>query len=156
MDTALLRDRISSTLTPDANVRRQAELDLKHAEENPGFLLTLVDVLQAEQDNGVRQATVVYIKNKVTHAWNPGDDYPQNKKIPDQQKEVFRQRLPHLLATSPPNIRTQLVAALQTILHKDFPDKWPGIFDNTVQLLNAQDAGSVYAGLQCILGICRV
>lgn len=156
MDAALLRDRISSTLTTDANVRRQAELDLKHAEENPGFLLTLVDVLQAEQDNGVRQATVVYMKNKVAHAWNPSDEYPQNKKIPDQQKEIFRQRLPQLLATSAPNIRTQLVAALQTILHKDFPDKWPGIFDSTVQLLNARDAGSVFAGLQCILGICRV
>lgn len=156
MDTALLRDRISSTLTPDANIRRQAELDLKHAEENPGFLLALVEVLRAEQDNAVRQAAAVYMKNKVNHAWNPGDDYPQNKRIPDEQKEAFRQRLPQLLAVTPPVIRTQLIAALQTILHKDFPDRWPGIFDVTVQLLNAQDAGSVFAGLQCILGICRV
>lgn len=156
MDTQILRDRISSTLTPDANIRRQAELDLKHAEENPGFLIALVDVLQAEQENAVRQAAVVYLKNKVIHAWNPGDDYPENKRIPDHQKETFRQRLPHLLASSPSNIRSQLVAALQTILHKDFPDRWPGIFDTTVQLLGAHDAGSVFAGLQCILGICRV
>lgn len=156
MDTSALRDRISSTLTPDANIRRQAELDLKHAEENPGFVPALVEVLQAEQDNAVRQAAAVYLKNKIIHAWNPGDDYPQNKRIPDEQKESFRQRLPHLLAATPPNIRTQLIAALQTILHKDFPERWPGIFDVTVQLLNGQDAGSVYAGLQCILGICRV
>lgn len=45
---------------------------------------------------------------------------------------------------------------LQTILHTDFPNNWPGIFDITVQLLAASDADSVYAGLQCILGICRV
>jgi len=29
MEAGLLRDRIQSTLTADANVRRQAELDLK-------------------------------------------------------------------------------------------------------------------------------
>lgn len=154
--TTELKERIRATLTADANIRRKAEIDLKHAEENPNFILLLVDVLQTESDNPVQQATVVYLKNRITHAWNPGDDVQQSKRIPDPQKEIFRQRLPPLLATSPPNIRTHLVTCLQTILHKDFPEQWPGIFDTTVQLLNAQDAGSVFAGLQCILGICRV
>lgn len=99
---------------------------------------------------------VVYLKNRVVHAWNPSDEYPVSKRIPDATKESFRQRLIPLLASTPPNIRSQLVATLQTILHSDFPEKWPGIFDITVQLLGAQNAGSVYAGLQCILGICRV
>ena len=99
---------------------------------------------------------MVFLKNKVSHAWNPADDYPQNKRINDEAKASFRQRLIPLLASQPPNIRTQLVATLQTILHSDFPEKWPGIFDITVQLLQAQDAGQVFAGLQCILGICRV
>lgn len=99
---------------------------------------------------------MVYLKNRVVHAWNPSDEYPQSKRITDQAKDNFRQRLIPLLASTPPNIRSQLVATLQTILHSDFPEKWPSIFETTVQLLNAQDAGSVYAGLQCILGICRV
>lgn len=99
---------------------------------------------------------VVFLKNRVAHAWNPSDDYPQSKRISAQAKASFRQRLIPLLASTPPNIRSQLVATLQTILHADFPEKWPSIFDTTVQLLGAQDAGSVYAGLQCILGICRV
>ena len=30
MDISVLRDRIKATLDPDANVRRQAELDLKY------------------------------------------------------------------------------------------------------------------------------
>lgn len=79
-----------------------------------------------------------------------------SKRISDQEKEGFRQRLIPLLATSPQKVRAQLVPTLQTILHTDFPEKWPTIFDLTVQLLNQQDANSVYAGLQCILGICRV
>lgn len=102
------------------------------------------------------QTAVVYLKNRVTKAWNPSDEYPQNKRISAQEKEDFRQRLIPLLASSPPNVRSQLIPVLQAILHTDFPEKWPGIFDTTVQLLQAQDASSVYAGLQCILGICRV
>ncbi len=45
---------------------------------------------------------------------------------------------------------------LQKILHFDFPEKGPAFINITVQLLNANDAPSVCAGLQCLLAICRV
>lgn len=45
---------------------------------------------------------------------------------------------------------------LAKILQHDFPHKWPDYMDVTVQLLNTNDAGSVFAGLQCLLAICRV
>lgn len=45
---------------------------------------------------------------------------------------------------------------LQKILQYDFPEKWPSIVDITVQLLNMNDAASIFAGLQCLLAICRV
>lgn len=45
---------------------------------------------------------------------------------------------------------------LQKILHYDFPDKWPAFIPITVQLLNTNDASSIFAGLQCLLAICRV
>lgn len=101
-------------------------------------------------------SAVVYLKNRVTRAWNPTDEFPQSKRITSQEKDNFRQRLIPLLAHSPPNVRAQLVPILQTILHADFPEKWPDIFQLTVRLLGEQDAASVFAGLQCILGICRV
>lgn len=60
------------------------------------------------------------------------------------------------LASSPPQIRQQLVPILQKILQYDFPEKWPSIVDITLQLLNTNDAASIFAGLQCLLAICRV
>ena len=60
------------------------------------------------------------------------------------------------LASTPPNVRAQFVPLLQKILQNDFPEKWPGFLDITLQLLGANDANSVYAGLQCLLAICRV
>jgi hypothetical protein len=61
-----------------------------------------------------------------------------------------------VLAASPAQIRQQLVPVLQKILAHDFPEKWPSFVDITVQLLNTNDAQSVFAGLQCLLAICRV
>ena len=54
---ATLRDRIAATLDPNADVRRQAELDLKYAEEQPGFPDALANILEVEQDPGVRQSS---------------------------------------------------------------------------------------------------
>jgi hypothetical protein len=54
MDVAGLRDRIQATLDANAAIRQQAELDLKHAEEQPGFTDGLLNILEQEQDNAVR------------------------------------------------------------------------------------------------------
>ena len=83
MDVSVLRSRIQSTLDSNADVRRQSELDLKYvrltsiwlsfsslliallkAEEQPGFINALLDILQAEQDNGVRLSS-----SSSSHSW---------------------------------------------------------------------------------------
>ncbi|OWP04197.1 hypothetical protein B2J93_678 [Marssonina coronariae] len=155
MDVAVVRGRIVATLSPDADLRRRAELDLKTAEEHAGFTDALLEILQAEQEASVRMSTVVYLKNRVTRGWSPADSM-QNKPIGDEEKERFRQRLLPVLASSQPQIRQQLVPVLQKILHYDFPEKWPSFVDITVRLLNTNDAASIFAGLQCLLAICRV
>ena len=45
---------------------------------------------------------------------------------------------------------------LQKILNNDFPTKWPDFLDRTLQFLNTNDANSVYAGLQCLVAVCRM
>ncbi|KAI9802910.1 MAG: hypothetical protein M1825_002141 [Sarcosagium campestre] len=156
MDVAGLRNCILSTLDSNADVRRQAELDLKYAENQPAFPDALLDILQGEQDPQIRLSTVVYLKNRVTRGWQPGEDYPQYTPIPEEQKAGFRNRLLPILAASQPQIRQQLIPILQKVLHYDFPEKWPDFMEITMQLLNTNDANSVFAGLQCLLAICRV
>lgn len=60
------------------------------------------------------------------------------------------------MASTPPNVRAQLVPLLQKILQNDFPEQWPGFLELNLQLLATNDANTVYAGLQCLLAICRV
>ncbi|KAG9890904.1 hypothetical protein KCV05_g18179, partial [Aureobasidium melanogenum] len=53
MDAAALRTRIQATLSANADARRQAELDLRNAEDTPGFCEALLNILEAEQDTAV-------------------------------------------------------------------------------------------------------
>lgn len=88
--------------------------------------------------------------------WSAADEFSQAKPIPEAEKDAFRNRLVPILVASPPNVRAQLIPTVQKILSYDFPAKWPGFLDITVQLLNAQDAASVFAGIQCLLAICKI
>lgn len=88
--------------------------------------------------------------------WAPGDEVNHHKQIPDSDKLDFRNRILPILATSTSQVRAQLIPILQKILQYDFPTKWPDFMDITMRLLNTNDASSVFAGLHCMLAICRM
>jgi importin-7 len=152
-----LRQTILSTLSADAAVRQQAETALKSAESHHGFIGALLDIVQNEQDlspaAAVRLPAAIYLKNRVSRGWSTENNVHQP--IPDDERKSFRDRLLPVLANVPPQIRHQCVPILQTILQHDFPAKWPEFMDLTMQLLNAPDANAVFAGLQCLLAVCR-
>jgi hypothetical protein len=101
-------------------------------------------------------AAVVYLKNRISKGWSPAEEYSQARPIPEDEKSSFRSRLVPILVASPPQVRLQLIPTLQKILAYDFPQKWPDFLDITVQLLNAGDIASVFAGVQCLLAICKI
>lgn len=98
----------------------------------------------------------MYLKNRVTWGWTAGDEHQQHKQIGSDEKADLRSRILPILASSPSQVRAQLIPVLQKILQSDFPTEWPNFMDITVQLLNAGDANSVFAGLHCMLAICRI
>ncbi|KAK3372429.1 armadillo-type protein [Podospora didyma] len=155
MDAAAIRSFFVATLDPDTETRRRGELQLKQAEEQPGFTDVLLDLVQSEQNEGLQLPTAIYLKNRVNRAWQYQEHFPSDSLIPEDEKARFRRRLLPVLAGSRAQVRLQLVPILQRILHFDFPERWPTFMDYTLQLLHANDAPSALAGLQCLLAICR-
>lgn len=155
MNVDAIRSRIVATLSPDTNVRRQAELELKTAESHPGFCDVLLDILSGETEDAVRLSSVIYLKNRTNRAWSKSDHYPDEPLIAEDEKQRFRDRILPILAASHGPVRQQLLQMIQRILHFDFPGKWPSFLDVTLQLLHANNAPSVLAGLQCLLVTCR-
>lgn len=99
---------------------------------------------------------MLYLKNKVVRSWEFNEDFPKNPQIPEREKAGFRDRLVPTLASSAPQVRQQLMPLIGKVLHYDFPEKWPGYMDITLQLLGSNDIGSIFAGVQCLLSLCRV
>ncbi|EME41164.1 hypothetical protein DOTSEDRAFT_176157 [Dothistroma septosporum NZE10] len=156
MEAAALRSRIQATLDANADIRKQAEAELKAAEESSGFLNGLLSILEQEQDASVRLSSAVYFKNRVNKGWSKVDDsQTTSPSISDEEKAAVRGRLVPVIASAAPNIRPQLIVALQKILHCDFPKQWPDFVSITHQLLHSQEIPSIFAGLQCLLAICR-
>ncbi|KAK4194229.1 armadillo-type protein [Triangularia verruculosa] len=155
MDATAIRSFIVATLDADADVRRQAELQLKQAEDQPNFTDILLDLVSSEQNVNLQLPTAIYLKNRVNRAWERSEHITTTSVIPEDAKVRFRERLLPVLAGSPARVRQQLVPVLQRILHFDFPQSWPNFMDYTIQLLNTNNPASVMAGLQCLLAICR-
>ncbi|KAI0476420.1 importin-beta domain-containing protein [Xylariaceae sp. FL0804] len=155
MNAEAIRSRIVATLSADANVRRQAELELKQAEGHAGFIDVLQDILSGEPDDSIRLSTVIYLKNRTNRGWSRTDHYPEEPLIAEDEKQRFRDRILPILAASRGPVRQQLLQLIQRVLHFDFPGKWPSFMDVTLQLLHANDPPSVLAGLQCLLVTCR-
>jgi hypothetical protein len=101
-------------------------------------------------------AASIYLKNRVSKGWSPAEEFSQAKPIPEEEKQAFKSRLVPVLVASQPNVRAQLIPTLQKVLAYDFPLKWPDFLDITIQLLNAGDVASVFAGVQCLLAICKI
>ncbi|KAF3927635.1 Importin-7 [Arthrobotrys entomopaga] len=153
---SLLRQSIVETFNPALEIRGKAEQQLKEAEQAPGFIGALLRIVETDHDQDIRLSAVLYLKNKVLRSWEPATD-SKSSPIPEAERAEFRERLiPTLSTQSAPKVRQQMLPMMGKILHYDFPHNWPSYMDSTIGLLKANDASSVFSGLQCLLAICRV
>lgn len=154
MDTNALHSCLEATLQADANVRMQAELDLKKAEKAPGFINSCLDiVVEPRVSDPVKSAAAIYLKNKITKGWTPVT--PSEVSIDEDEKPVFRERIIPALVKSVPSSRQVLVKVLNIIVARDFPKKWPNLVNITLELFQSHDVETIRVGLTCLLEICK-
>ncbi|KAI0296781.1 armadillo-type protein [Multifurca ochricompacta] len=120
--------------------RKQAEQSLEAYSRQPAFVIHLLQlVLDVTQDNAVRLAASVYLKNTVKLGWLEDDEHP----ISLADKEAIKPRLvPAMIALSNANekaIRAQIAESVSLIAELDFPEKWPDLIDQLIQSLSSSD-----------------
>ncbi|UZJ56806.1 hypothetical protein CBS101457_006126 [Exobasidium rhododendri] len=153
----------SSTLDPDPNTRRAAELELRKMEPQPGMLPSALQLLSRQDvDVSIRQAAAVYIKNRIRRAWDSKHlEIVHDTKmtpIPAADYEPIRSSILHTLMEAPTQTRVHIAAALGAIVRSDFPENWPGLIDEVKNLLGngeSTDLAKVNAGLTALLEIVR-
>ncbi|EKM79672.1 hypothetical protein AGABI1DRAFT_74786 [Agaricus bisporus var. burnettii JB137-S8] len=152
MDLQTLSNLFSTTLNPDPNVRKAAELQIRKIGNEEGMITALLQIIANDGiDIATRQACSVWLKNRVytcytIEALNPRR--PDLSPIRESDREALRRSLLLLLARSPSrSISVQLSHTLKNVIAFDLPNnKWNSLADEIKHLLASSDAPQMYAG----------
>lgn len=152
MDANTLLQCFSGTLEVSRQVREQAETQLRQLSLTPGFLGACLDIISSPNASaGVRKAAAVYFKNRVVRSWNN----PTNA-VDEGEKPVVKDRIISVLATVDHATKQQLIPVLRVLVSFEYPKQWPGLLQQTGELLLLQSsASSMYAGVLCFAEVCR-
>ncbi|KAB5591103.1 Vegetative incompatibility protein HET-E-1 [Ceratobasidium theobromae] len=142
----------------DPSTRQQAEKQLGEAAKQAGFVPHLLGiVLDKAQRSEVRMAAAVYLKNAARRRWAD-----EEEAIPDNDKAVLRDRLVGaMLALSTTAAdrterlaRPQLADALAAIAAEDYPERWPGLFEQLTSSLSQSDLNVNVGVLEAAHAVC--
>ncbi|CAG8536645.1 10869_t:CDS:10 [Diversispora eburnea] len=129
MDFHTVYQLFSATYHSDQNLQKQAELQLKQIETNPGFISILLQILSSQESElGTRQAN----------------------------KEAFKRNIFHVLVTVPNVVRVQLLDSLGKVLSYDYPDKWQDFMSQVHDFLTNNNPNNVYIGLFALQQVIKV
>ncbi|KAJ2827011.1 hypothetical protein IWW50_002095, partial [Coemansia erecta] len=131
-------EALQGTLSADDAVRRSSEQLLKQLELDTGFSLAAANVALADEAGlAVRQAAMVQIRGYVNRHWSIGSVKYEAGPIPDQQaKAQVREKVFSLLTDANRKLRTVSAAVVANMALFDWPDEWPQLFSQLVDLLH--------------------
>ncbi|CAR26386.1 hypothetical protein ZYGR_0H01940 [Zygosaccharomyces rouxii] len=163
MDVNVLLQCFAGTLDQNAQVRSQAEGQLKQISFTPGFLGATLDIISAEQTpENVRLSASLYFKNKCVNGWTGkynGKNELLDYVVDQDEKPVIKDMLIRTLIVcvkvSPGSTRV-LKNALSIIIYEEYSQgRWDDLLTQSIKLLSGSDVDGAYVGLLCLSGIFR-
>eukprot|EP00216_Chloropicon_sp_CCMP2111_P001287 CAMPEP_0198243276 /NCGR_PEP_ID=MMETSP1446-20131203/26275_1 /TAXON_ID=1461542 ORGANISM="Unidentified sp, Strain CCMP2111" /NCGR_SAMPLE_ID=MMETSP1446 /ASSEMBLY_ACC=CAM_ASM_001112 /LENGTH=1052 /DNA_ID=CAMNT_0043927057 /DNA_START=26 /DNA_END=3184 /DNA_ORIENTATION=+ len=144
-DIANLCQILQGCLSPQREVMKVAEEQLKLLEKNQGQSVNLLQVTLADSlDLAIRQVAAISFKNLVSKGWGKEDDPGY---IPAVDRDLIKQNLLQALIHAPPLVRVQLGECLKSIVYVDYPKQWPALLSEIHTCLVNQDTSRLYGGL---------
>ncbi|EOQ99370.1 hypothetical protein E3P89_02255 [Wallemia ichthyophaga] len=149
MDAAQLQQLFQSTYSPDVNVRKSSELQLRSLEAEEGFPTATLQIIAEGDDLAVKQSCAVYLKNRISRSWDmdAARSRPNQTVISQTDKMSIKQNILQVLVASTSSaVRVQIAHIIGTIVSSDVPDHWPQFLEIVLQLLVSHDAREQFAG----------
>lgn len=146
--SGLYLQALQGSLSPDKEVRKNAELHLSQLEQNGDFLHVLLGIARSRDvEKGIRTNAAIYFKNKITHTWISLD--PQ-----DPVKALLRELLCEGIYSThdDSNLQNQLTVALYKIL---VVDEWPELCDVALRYLNSSSVADVHTGVLLVFQLIK-
>ncbi|KAG6856226.1 hypothetical protein H0H87_006320 [Tephrocybe sp. NHM501043] len=156
MDLQTLSNLFASTISPDPNVRKAGELQIRKVGNEEGMITALLQIIATDNvDLATRQACSVWLKNRVFSLYSVDlttNRRPDQGTIANSDREALRTHILRLLATSPSrSITLQVASTLKSIVAHDFPERWPSFLQEVKGLLSSSNIHEVHAGCVAVL-----
>ncbi|PVU91567.1 hypothetical protein BB561_004340 [Smittium simulii] len=122
---------LEQTLSPQAQIRKQAEASLLQLEKQPSFAIFLLTLIGSSQcPDHVRISAALYFKNYIRRSWEQTDNTEDI--ISSQDRLSIKKDIIALMITLPTSIQLQLGEAISIIADCDFPSHWPSLISDLV------------------------
>ncbi|CDO69881.1 hypothetical protein BN946_scf184884.g40 [Trametes cinnabarina] len=160
MDSQTLTNLFSCTFSPDPNVQKRAELEIRKLGGQEGMVTATLQIIGNDSvDIPTRQAAAVYLKNRVYSSYfvdQVSTSRPDQTPIPLSDRNNLKASILPLLASSPSRaITVQLAGALKNVVARDFPEHWPSLVEDVKKLLASSNVNEVHAGCVAALEMVR-
>ncbi|KAJ1724296.1 hypothetical protein LPJ53_001448 [Coemansia erecta] len=130
-------EALQGSLSPETNTRMRSELNLKQLELDTMFSLAVSNVALAEEAGlPVRQAAILQLRGYISRHWSIASTKYEPGPIPSQEiKSQVREKAFALLSSSDGKLRAAAAAVVAGMARYDWPDEWPQLFLQLVELL---------------------
>ncbi|KAK1249454.1 hypothetical protein MKX07_002970 [Trichoderma sp. CBMAI-0711] len=149
-----LAQLLANTQLPDQAPRQAAEIEIKRAQTNPAFPVSLARIgAHSSIDTSIRQAALSTLRLFIEKNWavEELDDEPQIS-ISDEARELLKQTLLEL-ALSPEDDRKVKIAASYAVgkvaIH-DFPDNWPALLPTILNVIPTGNDAQLHGALRVL------
>ncbi|KAI8632462.1 ARM repeat-containing protein [Xylariaceae sp. FL1651] len=133
--------------------RKQAELDLKHAESNPVFPLSLANISRhASISVEFRQAALSTLRRYIENHWSGENDDGPTTPIADTIKDQIRPLVLDLALNSEDDrkIKTAASYVVGKIANVDFPEQWPDLLPTLLNIIPTGNVGQLHGALKVL------
>jgi hypothetical protein len=143
---------LANTQLPAEGPRKQAELDLKHAESNPAFPLSLANIGNHSAISvDVRQAALTQLRQFVERNWSGESDDGPTVPIDNNIKDQIRPMLLELAINSDDRkIKTSASYVAGKIANVDFPEHWPDLLTSLLGVIPTGNDGQLHGALKVL------
>ncbi|KAH8731021.1 armadillo-type protein [Phaeosphaeriaceae sp. PMI808] len=145
---------LSATQTATEAPRKHAEQQLLSYYGHQELPLGLVSI--ACHDTvpiNIRQAALLYLKQLVLAGWsNSFEEYKGQVLVTEENKHLIRQQLLTLATTDQLDRKLKAASGLvvSKIANADYPDQWPDLLDNLLQLIPVASDGQLHGALKVL------
>ncbi|KAJ8502778.1 hypothetical protein ONZ45_g11445 [Pleurotus djamor] len=141
----LLAETLRATLSSDPNIRIAAELKLSHDLTNPDSALALCQLVLIQS---IDHSASIVLRKYVNEHWSPYFQSFKGAAPPFEAKGQMRQAIFQGLSDSERKIRSLSAVTLSHIAHCDWPDEYPDLLTNLLQLLSSGSPDSIHGAMQ--------